>query len=58
MVQKKDQTYTFSIVNFRKYFDFMKEGMKVTRFSQKEHEVNGSGWSKCGSNIHMYRSKL
>jgi len=32
--------------------------MKVTRFSQKENEMNGIGWTKCGTNIHMYRSKL
>ena len=54
----KAQTYTISIVNFRKNFDFVKEGMKVTRFSQKENEMNGIGWTKCGTNIHMYRSKL
>jgi hypothetical protein len=55
---KKNVTYTLSIVNFRKYFAFFKQGMKVTKFSQKDHKLTGNGWSRCGKNIQFYRSQL
>ena len=55
---KKNATYNFSIVNFRKYFGFFKQGMRPIRFSQKEHKLTGNGWSRCGKNIQFYRSQL
>lgn len=56
--KKKFMTYTFSIVNFRKNMSFIKQGLRPTRFSVKEQEAKGNGWSKCNNHIHMYRSKI
>ena len=55
---RKNITYTFSIVNLRKTMAFFRNGMKLTQFSQKQHNVGGNGWSRAGKNIQMYRSQI
>jgi hypothetical protein len=42
---KPNITYKFSIVNFRKKFNFFNEGFKPFVFSLIEARENGNGWS-------------
>ena len=56
--KKKNTTYTFSIVNFRKNMTFFKQGMKPTRFSLKTQQMKGNGWSRVSNRVSMYRSKI
>ena len=45
-------------MNFRKNIVFIKQGMKPVRYSHKEQEAKGNGWTKCTNKVHMYRSKI
>ena len=44
--------------NYRKNLVFIKQGMKPTRFSLKQQEAKGNGWSRCTSKVGIYRSKI
>lgn len=37
---------------------FFRNGMKLTQFSQKQHNFVGNGWGRAGKNIQMYRSQI
>ena len=56
--KKKMVNYTFSIVNYRKNLAFVKQGMKPSRFSLKQQEAKGNGWSRGCNKVAIYRSKV
>ena len=55
--RKKLPNCTFSIVNYRKNLAFIKQGLKPTRFSHRQQEARGNGWSR-NSRTQIYRSKV
>lgn len=49
-------TYRFSIVNFAKADSLYLEGMKPLMYSEKRVDMEGIGWSRCGTRIAYYRN--
>jgi hypothetical protein len=50
-------SYKLEITNFRKYFEFFRQGMRPTCFSLQQHREKGNGWSKCGRNLHFNKTE-
>lgn len=55
---KVNLQYRFSIVNFNKPDSLYRCGLKVLMYSEKDAQLNNTGWSRCGQNIAYFKNDI
>lgn len=49
---------SFSIVNFNKPDSLYKYGLKILMYSEKEAQLNKTGWVRAGQNISYFKNDI
>ncbi|OXA61045.1 cytosolic carboxypeptidase 2-like isoform X2 [Folsomia candida] len=55
---KDNVMYRFSIVNFNKPDSLYKYGLKILMYSEKEAQLNKTGWVRAGQNISYFKNDI